>query len=117
MRHRVTTTPAFSRKKGPRDAMLRNLATSVVLYEKVETTEAKAKAIRPMVERLITRGRISSLFARRTLMKTLYDENAVKKILEVLGPRYAERRGGYTRITKISPRKGDSAKMAIIEFV
>ncbi|MAG11336.1 MAG: 50S ribosomal protein L17 [Parcubacteria group bacterium] len=116
MRHRIKKT-TFGRKKAPREAMLRNLAQSVVLYEKVTTTQAKAKAIRPIVEKLITRGSEPTLANRRQLMKYLYDEKAVNKILEVLGPKYKERPGGYTRITKLSNRLGDNAPMAVIEFV
>lgn len=116
MRHRNSKT-IFGRLKAPREAMLRNLAASVVLYEKVTTTETKAKVIRPIVERLITRGTKPTLANKRELMKYLYSENAVNKILEVLGPRYKNRNGGYTRITKLMPRTGDGAEMAVIEFV
>lgn len=116
MRHRNKTI-IFGRKKGPREALLRNLATSVILYERVNTTEAKAKAIRPIVERCITLGKKPSLHTRRLLLARLFDENAVKKVLEVLGPRYAERKGGYTRITKVGNRVGDNASKAVIEFV
>jgi large subunit ribosomal protein L17 len=116
MRHRKKGK-TLDRKKAPREAMFRNLAASLIIYEKVKTTEAKAKAIRPIVEKLITTGKENSLAARRKLLSYLYVENAVKKVLEVLGPRYKERKGGYTRIVKIGPRKGDGARIAQIELV
>lgn len=116
MRHR-NVGRKFGREKAPREAMLRNLATSVILYEKVTTTEAKAKEIRPIVEKLITRGKVPTLATRRYLSAYLYTDLPVKKILEVLGPKYKERPGGYTRITKIGPRQGDAAPMVQIEFV
>ncbi len=116
MRHRSKKT-VFGRKAGPRKALLRNLATSVVLYEKVQTTEAKAKAIKPVVEKFVTASRDASLQTRRKLMSYFYDENAVKKLLEDLGPRYKTRPGGYMRITKIGRRSGDASKMVQIEFV
>lgn len=116
MRHR-RKGKTLDRKAGPRRALMRNLATSVILYEHVNMTEAKAKAVRPMVERLITRGRVKSLANRRELMKVLMHESAVNKILEELGPRYAIRPGGYTRIIKLNPRKGDGAEIAQIQLV
>ena len=116
MRHRKTGKK-FGRKKGPREAMLRNLATSVVMYESVKTTETKAKAIKPVVEKYITKSRDNSLHTRRQLIQFFYDENAVKKLLEELGPRYKERPGGYLRITKLGRRVGDNAPMARLEFV
>lgn len=116
MRHRLKGK-ILDRKRGPRRAMLRNLATSVILYEHANTTLAKAKAIRPIVERLITKGRAKTLHARRELMKTLTIESAVNKILEELGPRYATRPGGYTRIIKLGSRKGDGAEIAQIQLV
>ncbi len=116
MRHRKSGKK-LGRKQGPRASLMRNLAASVVLYEKVKTTEAKAKAVRPLVERAITRGKKPTLAARRLLMKLFYTEPPVRKILEVLGPRYATRPGGYTRIVKIGPRQGDGGAMAQIELV
>ncbi len=116
MRHR-RVGKTLDRKAGPRAWLLKNLAMSVILYEHVNTTLAKAKAVRPMVEKLITRGRSKSLASRRELMKTMPLESAVNKILEELGPRYATRPGGYTRILKIGTRKGDGAEMAQIQLV
>jgi large subunit ribosomal protein L17 len=116
MRHRKKGK-TLGREKGPREALLRNLAASVILYEKVQTTEAKAKAVRPLVERAITAGKSSTLATRRNLMRTFYTEHPVRKILEVLGPRYAERQGGYTRIVKLGHRQNDAADMVQIELV
>ncbi len=116
MRHR-RVGKTLDRKPGPRRALLRSLATSVILYENVNTTLAQAKAVRPFVERLITKGRIKSLTSRRALMKVLTVESAVNKILEELGPRYAERPGGYTRIIKLGTRKGDGAEIAQIQLL
>jgi large subunit ribosomal protein L17 len=116
MRHRKTTAK-LSRSRDQRRTLLKNLAASVVLHEKVTTTEAKAKIIRPYVERLITKSRNDSLTTRRYLIEHLPTNNSVKKLIEVLGPRYKDRSGGYTRITKIPRRQGDAAKMAVIELV
>ena len=116
MRHRKKKV-TLDRKAGPRAALLKNLATQLILYEKVATTEAKAKALRPYVERLITKGKKNTLAARRDLMKVITIESAVKKVLDELSPRYATRPGGYTRITKLGVRAGDAARVARIEFV
>ena len=116
MRHRKTNN-SLSRKVGPRTALLKNLAESVILYEKVTTTQAKAKVIRPIVERLITKAKSNDLASRRYLIQRLPTNNSVKKLLEVLGPKYKNRPGGYTRITKVPARSGDGAKRAIIELV
>lgn len=116
MRHRKKGT-ILGREKAPREAMLRNLAASVILYEKVKTTEAKAKAIKSLVEKAITSGKKPTLASRRKLMSFFYTEHPVKKIFEVLGPRYQNRAGGYTRIVKIGARKNDGAEMVQIELV
>jgi len=116
MRHRKKGK-ILDREKAARKALLRSLAESIVLYEKVKTTEAKAKAVRPFVERMITTGKTNSLTSKRKLESFFYTENSVKKILEELGPRYKERNGGYTRIIKIGPRKGDGAEIVQIELV
>ena len=116
MRHRKTGK-TLDRKKGARKALLRNLTTNLILYEKIKTTEAKAKAIKSIVEKLITKGKTNDLSTRRKLLQYLYLENAVKKVLEDLGPRYKDRKGGYLRIIKLGPRSGDSARMVQIEFV
>jgi large subunit ribosomal protein L17 len=116
MKHR-RVGKTLDRKNGPRRALLRNLATSVILYEHVNTTLAKAKAVRPMVEKLITKGKKKTLHSRRELLKVLTIESAVNKILEELGPRYATRPGGYTRIIKLGARQGDGAEVAQIQLV
>lgn len=116
MRHRKNV-PTLDRKKGPREALLRGLAQSVVLYEKVKTTRAKAKAVQPIVERLVTTGKKGTLAARRAIAAVMYHENATKKVMEVLGPRYKERKGGYTRISLVGRRQGDGAEMVQLEFV
>ncbi len=116
MRHRKEGK-ILGRKAAPRKALFKNLAVSLILYEKIKTTEAKAKVLRGVVEKMITRGRANTLAARRLLIKELGQENAVKKILEVLSPKYMDRQGGYTRIIKLGRRKGDRAPEVIIEFV
>jgi large subunit ribosomal protein L17 len=116
MRHR-NKNKILDRQKGPRELMLRNLASSVLIYEKVKTTSAKAKAVRSLVERSITAAKVGDLSARRGLIKVLLQKNAVKKAMEVLGVRYKERKGGYTRLVKLGPRKGDGAEMVQIELV
>ncbi len=116
MRHR-NTGKILDRKKAPREMMLRNLAASVLLYEKVKTTEAKAKTVRSLVERLITTAKAGDLTARRALISTLPQPLAVKKAMEVLGGRYKERPGGYTRLIKLGTRAGDGAAMVQIELV
>lgn len=116
MRHRKKGT-ILGREKAPREALLRNLAASVILYEKVKTTQAKAKAVKSLVEKAITSGKSPTLASRRKLMSFFYTEHPVKKIFEVLGPRYQDRAGGYTRIVKIGARKNDGAEMVQIELV
>ena len=107
----------LGRKIGPRTALIKGLADSLVLYEKIKTTQAKAKSLRPYIEKLITVAGKNNLTTRRRLISKLKTQNAVKKMLEVYGPRYKQRKGGYTRIVKIGPRKGDGAEMVQIEFV
>lgn len=116
MKHRVKGK-TLDRKNGPRKALYRGLATSIVLYEHVNTTLAKAKAIRPVVEKLVTASKTKSLATRRKLASYLLTESAVNKMLEEIGPRYATRKGGYLRIIKLGTRKGDGAEIAQIQFV
>ena len=116
MRHR-NNQKTLGREKAPRELMLRNLASSVIIYEKVKTTEAKAKTIKPIVEELITLSKRGDLAARRQLLAYLPQELAVKKLMDVLGDRYKERPGGYTRIIKLGARVGDAAPMVQIELV
>jgi len=116
MRHRRKGT-TLDRKNGPRKALLRNLATSLVIYEHVNTTLAKAKAVKPIVEKLVTVGKEKTLVARRHLAAYLTIESAVNKVLEEIGPRYANRKGGYLRIIKLGVRQGDGAETAQLQFV
>jgi large subunit ribosomal protein L17 len=97
--------------------IMANLATDLFMHEKVTTTEAKAKALRPVAEKLITKARKGDLHSRRVVLKTITDKGAVAKLFEVVAPRYVDRPGGYTRITKLGPRRGDGAEEAIIELV
>ena len=106
----------FSMKIGPRVALLKSLSRSLLLHEKIKTTEAKAKTLRGIVEKMITRGKVATVANRRILAKTTNPE-IVKKIVDDIAPRYKDRNGGYTRITKLGQRNSDGAKMAIIELV
>ncbi|MEX0622221.1 MAG: 50S ribosomal protein L17 [Candidatus Woykebacteria bacterium] len=116
MRHRVSQKK-LSRDTNARKALLKNLATSLVLHEKIVTTTTKAKAVRPFVEKLVTVAKEDTIINRRYLSTKLDKDAAVRKILELVGPTFKERPGGYTRIIKASPRAGDRADMSIIEFV
>lgn len=107
----------FGRKRDVRHALLRSLALSLILRGKITTTEAKAKEIRPFVEKLVTKGKDNSLASIRMLRARLQNQGGVKKLIADISPRYQKRSGGYTRITKLSPRYGDRSKMAVIEFV
>jgi large subunit ribosomal protein L17 len=107
----------LDRKKAPREALLRNLASSVLIYEKVKTTEAKAKAVKPLVERMITIAKKGDLNSRRKLIQVLLQKMAIKKAMEVLGERYKTRAGGYTRIIRLDRRQGDGAQMVLLELV
>lgn len=106
----------FGRQSSERNALLKSLARSLVLRGKMTTTLAKAKEVRPMVEKLVTRGRTDTLANRRLLISSLGDEKAVAKLLAT-AKNYEGRSGGYLRIVKMGPRKGDAAHMALIEFV
>lgn len=117
MHRHINIGRKFSRNKGPRKALFRSLATSIILYEKVKTTLPKAKEIRPMIEKLITTAKAGDLNALRELNTVLYDKKAVEKLLKELAPLYKERKGGYTRIVKVGNRMGDNAPMAIIELL
>jgi len=97
--------------------LLANLATALFEHGKITTTEAKAKRLRPLAERLITLAKRGDLHARRRVLAVIRDKGVVHELFAEIGPRYATRPGGYTRITKIGPRKGDAAPMAVIELV
>jgi large subunit ribosomal protein L17 len=109
--HRLGGGPAHER------LMLANLATALFEHGKITTTEAKAKRLRPLAERLITCAQRGDLHARRRVMTVVRDKGVVHELFAEIGPRYENRQGGYTRITKIGPRKGDNAPMAVIELV
>ncbi len=106
----------FSRKIGPRNALLRVLVNNFLLHEKIKTTEAKAKELRSIAEKMITKAKNVNLANRRILAQNL-TPTLTKKIISDLAPRYLERHGGYTRIIKLGPRHSDGAKMVIIELV
>ena len=106
----------FGREKGQRAALLKSLARSLILRGKMKTTLAKAKEIRPMVEKMVTRGKSATLANRRLLIASLGDVRAAGKLLKT-AEGYKDRTGGYLRITKMGPRDGDAAQMAVIEFV
>lgn len=116
MRHRRQKV-VLGRKKGPREAMLKNLAQSVLLYENVNTTLAKAKAVRPLVEKIIALGQKKDLNARRRLARILTVESAVHKVLEELSPRYAGQTSGHTRIIKLGFRRGDGAEVVQLQLI
>jgi large subunit ribosomal protein L17 len=98
-------------------ALLRNLVTSFLEKERIRTTLAKAKAARPLAEKMITLGKKDTLHARRQALRFIYKKEVVRKLFNEIGPRFSERPGGYTRIIKIGPRAGDGAEMAILEMV
>jgi large subunit ribosomal protein L17 len=107
----------FNRTVEHRKAMFANMAAALIKHEQIVTTLPKAKDLRPVVEKLITVGRRGDLHARRLAMSQIRDDAMVKKLFEVLGPRYKERPGGYCRVLKAGFRYGDNAPMAVIEFV
>lgn len=116
MRHRKKVAK-LGRDASHRKAMLRNLATDLLRHERVTTTLAKAKAVRPVAERLVTLGKRDTLHARRRAARVIRDKDVLGKVFNELAPRYAERPGGYTRIMRLGSRAGDRAEMAIIEMV
>ncbi len=108
----------FGRLRGDRISFLRNLSNDLIRAGKIETTEARAKAIRPQVERLVTFARKQDLAARRVILSRVHNDKIAAKLMNDLGPRYAERAGGYLRIVKLAKtRKRDGVRMARIEFV
>lgn len=116
MRHKMAGR-SLSVSTGHRKALFRNLVTDLLAYEKIKTTEAKAKEIRGIVEKMITLGRDGGLNARRQLLAFIYDKKVVDKVFNDLAQRYAERAGGYTRITRLGRRLGDGASMVKLELV
>lgn len=116
MRHRKKGRE-LSRSPSHKKATLRNMATSLFRHERIRTTQAKAKELRPYAEKLITRAKEDTVHARRQVGRKIADREVLGKLFEELGPRFADRPGGYTRILKLGSRKSDSAEMALIELV
>ncbi|MFA6428024.1 MAG: 50S ribosomal protein L17 [Candidatus Buchananbacteria bacterium] len=116
MRHRKKDK-ILSRTAAPKKALLRSLVTSLVVYESIKTTQAKAKAAQKIVEKVITLGKKKDLASRRQILTIVYGENPTKKVMDVLAPRFEKRVGGYTRIVKVGRRLGDAAEMVKLEFV
>lgn len=117
MRHH-NANRKFGRSKNQRHALLKGLASSLIESDRIVTTEAKAKELRPSIEKMITKAKNPTLANRRLLLAAVYNNEAVvSKLIDSVAPRYTERAGGYTRIVKLSPRKSDASPMAVIEFV
>jgi len=108
---RLGGSPSHQRK------ILANLAAQLIVHEKLTTTHTKAKDLRPYAEKIITKARRGDLHARRLILAKIGDNDAVTKLFDEVAPRYADRPGGYTRITKLGPRRGDASEMAVIELV
>lgn len=107
----------LGRTASHRRALFRNMVTSLFAKERIETTQAKAKEVQPIAEKLVTLGKRGDLHARRQAAHYLLDEDAVKKLFDTIAPRYADRPGGYTRVILTGNRKGDAAPMAILELI
>ncbi|WP_129598525.1 50S ribosomal protein L17 [Anaerophilus nitritogenes] len=107
----------LGRPTAHRNLMLRNLVTSLLREGRINTTETRAKEVRRLAEKMITLGKRGDLHAKRQALAYIFDETVVKRVFDELAPKYAERNGGYTRILKVGPRRGDAAEMVIIELV
>lgn len=107
----------FGRDSSARKALLRSILTSFFAHERIETTEAKAKEISGLADQLITLAKRGDLHARRQVLSFLLDEEVTKKLFDSIAPKYKDRQGGYTRVLKLGPRRGDAALMAILELV
>jgi len=116
MRHRRAGR-RLGRTSSHRKAMMRNLVTSLLEHEKITTTDAKAKELRGVADKMITLGKRGTLHARRQALSFIRDNLVTKKVFEELSPRYSERMGGYTRVTKIGTREGDNALLSVIELM
>ena len=116
MRHRKNKA-TLGRESAQRKALMRSLAESLIIHDGIKTTQAKAKALRMFVEPLVTKAKQGTLAQRRNIIKALYTDAAVKKLMDDIAPRYKERQGGYTRIIKLGSRQNDGAEMVRIEFV
>lgn len=108
----------FGRSKNQRNALLKGLALSLIAHGKIETTEAKAKELRPFIEKLITKANVGTLSSRRIVIGRLYNlTKEATKLIDEIAPKYKGQNGGYTRIIKLPRRLGDASKMAVIEFI
>src|SRR5712671_2742776 len=116
MRHKIAGYK-LGRNLASRDALLRGLVTSVIEHERIITTITKAKAAKPLVEKMITLAKRDSLHARRQAASFLKTPDSVKKLFDTLGTRFGQRQGGYTRVVRLGPRKGDGAEQAMLELV
>ena len=116
MRH-ARSGKKLGRDSAHRKALYANLAGALITHGRIETTEAKAKAVRPYAEKLVTLGKRGDLHARRQAMAELRSNDVVHKLFADVAPRFSERDGGYTRVVKLGPRQGDAADMALLEFV
>jgi len=117
MRHH-NNVRKFGRNKNQRHALLKGLMLALIAHEKIQTTEAKAKELRPFIEKMVTKANVGTLASRRIVISRLYNlTSEANKLINDIAPRYKERSGGYTRITKLPRRQGDASKMAIIEFI
>ena len=116
MRHGKKTVK-FGRERSHRNAMMRNMVTSLLAHEHVSTTNAKGKELKRRAEHMITFAKRGDLHSRRQVLRHIADKSVVSKLFDELGPRYSERKGGYTRLVKIGPRRGDGAEMCIVELV
>lgn len=116
MKHKIGYN-RLGRKTSHRRALRRNMATSVILHERIKTTKAKALSVRRIVEKMVTRAKVDSVHNRRMVARDIKDEKALSKLFTEIGPRFASRPGGYTRILKLGPRKSDASEMVLLEFV
>ncbi len=116
MRH-AHSGKKLGRDSAHRKALYSNLAGALITHGRIETTEAKAKAVRPYAEKLVTLGKRGDLHARRLAMADLRSNDVVHRLFAEVAPRFSERAGGYTRVVKLGPRQGDAAQMALLEFV
>ncbi|MFS8542184.1 MAG: 50S ribosomal protein L17 [Tissierellales bacterium] len=107
----------LGRPKAHRKAMLRNQVTNLLRNGRIETTVTRAKETKRMADKMITLGKRGDLHARRQVLAYIYDEDVVKKLFDEIAPKYADRNGGYTRVLRVGPRRGDGAEMAIVELV
>jgi large subunit ribosomal protein L17 len=113
----MTALRKLGRRTDHRKAMLRNQVTSLLRHGKIETTVTRAKETKRMADKMITLAKRGDLHARRQVLAYIYDEDVVKKLFDEIAPNYADRNGGYTRVLKLGPRRGDGSEMAIIELV